>query len=52
MTFDDFKEIFLEDFNRFLVYYQDNNKSNPEHFPLDMGEGDWLDQYLIFLSNG
>ncbi len=34
----------------FVKYWTKSNNENPEYFPLDLSEGEWDEQYRIWLA--
>lgn len=50
MKLDDFINILLEDVSKFKDFYLEGHKENPEEFPLELEEGDWLEQFLMFIN--
>lgn len=49
MKLDDFVDaeiIRLREFKRW--WHEKHEKENPHHYPLNMNEGDWLDQYSLW----
>lgn len=34
----------------FAIYWAENNRSNPEMFPLEMPAGEWDEQYRLWQS--
>lgn len=52
MTLDEFKKTILKDIDGFAAQWEDGRSKDPEAWPVSMGEGDWLDQFLIWQSRG
>ena len=51
MNLKQFKHEMLDDFDRFEKFWLENQKTNKEHFPEEMGDGDWFDQFMSFISS-
>lgn len=51
MILQEFKSIVEKDLLNFYEEYTRGIIFNSEFFPLEMEEGDWYNQFLIFLSN-
>lgn len=41
----------INNINKFEVYWDHNNNSDPENFPLDLDEGDWLEHFMLWLGS-
>ena len=50
MILKDFIESEQNDLERFKEYWERMNNKNPEHFPMDMVQGEWFEQYIAFGS--
>lgn len=42
---------FREDLTAFEKYWRENHAETPEHWPMEMGEPDWFEQFIMFMSN-
>ena len=51
MTLEQFIGECRDDVDRFKAMWDANQTKQPEAFPGQMNEGDWFDQYLIFLQS-
>ncbi len=51
MEMNDFIKESKNDVLRFEKYWNENHKTQPEYFPLNMEPADWFEQFLIFLQN-
>lgn len=47
----EFSSIMQESLLKFNKEWEKGLKENPEYWPEIMNEGDWYDQFLIYLSN-
>jgi hypothetical protein len=50
MTAQKFKETLQNDLNGFIDMWEKGHKENPNMYPEELEEGDWLDQFLIHLT--
>ncbi len=50
MNLIEFKNTINKDIEDFTKMWEEGKRENPQHFPNEMNEGDWLDQFLIFLN--
>lgn len=48
ITFDEFKNETLREFNKFFEWWIEENKKDPNMFPLKMGLGDWWEQFIMW----
>lgn len=48
MTFEEFIEEKQKDLYRFVEFWKEKNKSNPDVYPIEMGEGDWDEQFDLY----
>jgi len=51
MTAQEFKTSLSNDLDKFVDEWEKGNKENESMYPTEINEGDWLDQFLIFLGN-
>lgn len=42
---------FREDVVAFEAYWRSNHAETPEHWPMELGEADWFEQFIMFVSN-
>ena len=52
VSVDDFIRITQDEVSLFRDWWLLKHSDNPAHFPLEMDEGDWFDQFLHFVSGG
>ncbi len=52
MTLEEFKSTMKADLDRFVQHYEAGHATDPQNWPAQMGEGDWYDQFLIFMGFG
>lgn len=52
MKFDEFLQELYNDVERFRKEYQRGMREEPEWYPDEMEEGDWVDQFLTFYTGG
>ena len=49
-------DVFVASMRHHLAHFEDNWKTmrekKPEDWPEKMGQGDWYDQFLIFMASG
>jgi hypothetical protein len=50
MTLDEFIKSMKQDLDAFRANWKEQQSEVPEHFPNDLDEGDWYDQFLTFES--
>ena len=50
MTLEDFKKQAVIDIEKFVNEWEKGKIEHPDHYPDEMEEGDWFDQFLIFIS--
>lgn len=50
MTVEEFTESLARDVYRFKSFWLENQQQEPESFPKEMNEGDWYDQFLIYMG--
>ena len=48
MDLREFVRIMHSDIDAFENYWIENNDKRSAHFPMQMGEGDWYEQFLAF----
>lgn len=47
MTFEQYLIELRRDVEQFKTYWRDNNAATPDEFPMEMGLGDWDEQFLF-----
>lgn len=52
MTLEEFKQTILKDLEGFEKEWEEGRQANPDHYPLELGEGDWFEQFLSFQIGG
>lgn len=50
VTFKEFKHIILDEFNKFEQFWEENKRKDNTYFPDKMAEGDWFEQFLMFVG--
>lgn len=45
-----FVQIYKDELDKFEKFWNDNQEKVPEQFPDFLNEGDWLEQFLIYLD--
>jgi len=45
-----FVDISIKELVAFMFWWKQRSREDPDKFPLDRGEGDWFDQFLIYLN--
>lgn len=50
IAFEDFVKKVLDDVKRFKKHWLKENKVNPEYYPLAMAEGEFWEQFMVFLQ--
>lgn len=50
MSFEEFVQQCREEIEGFHAYWLREQKANPKAFPTEMGEGDWFEQFMAYLS--
>ena len=48
MTLDQYLAEFRIEIAQFETYWRDNHASESDEFPMEMGAGDWDEQFLFF----
>jgi len=48
MIIAEFETEIKNELENFFKFWYENNKKKPEHFPLEMGYGDWFEQFIFF----
>ena len=51
-TLEAFVAIMKADIDRFAANWRAQHAAKPEEWPLQMNEGDWYDQFLMYESSG
>lgn len=52
MTLEEFIAEMKKDIDKFEVNWRKQNVAKPEHWPMEMNEGDWYEQFLMFEASG
>lgn len=50
MTLDEFHKIALRDFSGFFTDWVEENKAEPDQWPMEMDEPEWWEQLIARLS--
>jgi len=48
----EFLEATRSDLERFEAWWKRQNGANPDVFPMELSEGDWFEQLLLFWNSG
>ena len=47
----EFTDLLRKDVDQFESWYKTEQAKVPEHWPEQMGEGDWFEQFLLFMTS-
>lgn len=50
MLFSEFVKEMQKDLDGFEKRWKSMQAKKPEHYPNELGEGDWLEQFIIYLE--
>lgn len=51
-TLDDFVAEMRKDIDTFEANWRRQHAENPKHWPMELGGGDWYEQFMMFESSG
>lgn len=50
MKFREFETKLLAEVQHFLINWAENARATPEDYPMEMGEADWIEQFVMQLE--
>ena len=51
MNLQEFKKTIEDDLSSFEQFWKDEGEKEPKNFPEELKEGDWFEQFLMFISS-